>query len=176
MIKDILKNIILLIGKKEYMPLEKKEKLERILNYSLGFLCFTSANEDFVQCLFKFSFEIILVELLKLNELMNIKIWQILSNMASSTSDHLTQLLLEAGVCDHILNIISRDLENLNPKCLKEVIFLSSNICAGSISQVNHLIKCGIVNKIINLNVELKKLDILNKENIDYLKVKFKFK
>jgi hypothetical protein len=158
------------------MPSEKKKKFERILNYSIGFLCNISNNEIIIESLFKYTFEILLTDLLKLDQIMNIKIWQILSNMSSSSSDAYTQLLLETGVSECILQIISKDLKDLNPKCLKEVIFLTSNISAGSISQVNRLIKCGIINKIININVELKNLDLCDKENLDYLKVRKNFK
>ncbi len=156
------------------MSIENKKKLEKILDFCLGFLCYTSNNDNFVEYLFKYSFEIILIDLLKLDQLMNSKIWQIISSMASTNSDGLTQLLLEAGTTEHILQIIKKDIKEINPKLLKEIMFLNSNIAAGSISQVNNLIKNGIINRIIDINVELSNLDLFNKENMDYLKVKNK--
>ena len=172
MIKDILKNILLILEKKENEIINNKNKTEKNLKSIIFFLARNSSINCILDYMFDYSIELIMIEFIKINDSLDSNIWHILANMASTSSDACTQLLLNAGISDYISPFISRDIDKLDPKNLKEVIFLTSNICAGSISQVNHIIDCGIVNKIIDLNVQLSQLDLYDKKNIEFAKVK----
>lgn len=101
----------------------------------------------------------------------NWRIWHILGNMAS-TSDNYTQMTIQAGAVENAYPILRKDLKDINLKCLKEIIFYISNVCGGTISQINRIIDTGVLNRVIELNFYLKEMDLFKKEYTDYAKVR----
>jgi hypothetical protein len=71
---------------------------------------------------------------------------KVIANMTSS-SDIQTQFLLNEG----ILEVYKSQLEDADFSVVKETLWGLSNICAGSISQIEKLFECGIPFKILQI-------------------------
>lgn len=162
-------------GKKENeIFIEKLTKFSRVIVQIIARL---TAFGSLIEYLFELEIEKLLFELMKFNcNQIKCHLWHALGNMASSSSDLFTQRLLELDISDNILSEISKDIKLLDVVVLKEIIFLITNICAGTISQIGKMIDSGIINRIIDICYEISLLDLYDIKNKIYLQVILNFK
>jgi len=106
-------------------------------------------------------------------------IWKIFGDFASS-EDLKIQMLIKAGINDSLVSYLHKDFETFNFSFLKEVAFIVSNIASGTISQVNELIKTGIIKRVWELVKIFNECDFndpkqISNNKIDAIKVIFLF-
>ena len=114
------------------------------------------------------------------NSIINRLIWRILGSLASSTDYH-TQMLIDEDIAIYINKYLSQNFSDYDFSILRDIIWVCSNICLGTIKQINYLCENNVLKNIINLNKIFVEMNFEEQENLDdqekkdILKVNIKF-
>ena len=90
-------------------------------------------------------------------------IWKILGNIASST-DSQTQMLINEDIACYINSYLFKEFSTYDFSILREILWLCSNICCGTISQISYLVSNGTIKRIIEINQAFLDLNISSEE------------
>jgi len=127
---------------------------QKTFNYMIWIFLHLSSLNILKKDLFNHNLHVDLISILTAEDnQLNREIWRILGNFACS-EDSKTQLLIMEGIVNSIKNYIYRDFYSFDFKILKEVLFTTCNIACGTLSQIQELIKNGIIKRIWELLIK----------------------